>query len=279
MVRPLLAGGCLALAGLVASPALAQPQNLAIPPGILDLTRQLSDNTIRFCINTASVLSGLDRGLAETIADALLIEAEFYEVNSPFAVPPYDFRIPFPERELFIIFNNNCDAFMGVRLSAGNMPEWMSISRPYFSTRAVIASTDPAITSWADIPAGAQVSSRMAAPGDVNFTAFLRTLPENERPSRVPYPDYGLVLDRLRDGSVQAAFVWEPALWFASDGDPEAIGVTSVFAPPFTVPPIGFGVAFMAEDTFTRELIDAAIATLDASGALDALIAEHVPMP
>lgn len=273
-------GAVLALAATgFAGPAFAQPQDFALPPGILEQTRQLADNSIRFCINTASVLAPLDRAVAQAIADALLLDAEFYAVETPFAIVPYDFRIPFPARELYVIFNNHCDAFMGMRLSVGNMPEWMTISQPYFTTRAVVATADAAIDDWEALPDGASIASRMAAPGDVALTAYLRSLPEFGRPTRIPYPDYGLAIARLLDGSAAAAFVWEPALWFATDGAPEAGGVAHVFEPPFAVPPIAFGVAFFADDSFTRGLVDTALVALDQSGALAAVIEREVPVP
>lgn len=281
MRRLVLAGAAIAAGAvaLAALPAAAQPAGVApVPPEFLDETRRLEENRIVFCINAASVLADFDRAVAQAMTDALLLEAGFHDVETPFRTFPYDFRVRLAERDLFVEINNNCSALMGVRLVTV-MPDWMTVSRPYYSTRAVMVATDPAITGLGALPAGARIGSVLGSPGDNLLTRYLAALPEAQRPGRVPYPDYALALERLQDGSVQAAFIWEPALWYASDGDPAAMGIVSVFEPPFAVPPVAFGVALLVEDTFTRGLIDTAIAALEESGALDALIAEHIPMP
>lgn len=281
LTRCLLATLATALAATFhAPPAAAQaPQGMEIGPEFLDQTLRQGDNTLRFCINPASVLAPLDRAVAQRIADTQLLNAEFHEVAAPFAVKPYDYGLQVGGRAFFIEFHNNCDAFMGLRLAPGQFPEWLSISQPYFSARTVLASANEAIDSFADIPPGTAIGSRLGASGDVNLTSYLRSLPENARPRRFPYPDNGLLIERLLDGTLTAILIWEPALYLASDGDPEAMGFAAVFDLPAAVPPLDFGVAVMAQDTFTRGLIDQAITALEQDGTLDALAREHVLLP
>lgn len=261
-------------------PLAAQaPQALEIPSDFLDQTLRQGDNTLRFCINPASVLEPLDRAVAQAIADVLLLNAEFHEVASPFEIKPYDFRLQIGGREFFIAFHNNCEAFMGLRLAPGQIPDWLSISQPYFSARTVMASATPGIDGFDDIPPGEAIGSRLQASGDVNLISYLQSLSADARPRRIPYPDNGLLIERLLDGSVAAILIWEPALHFASGGDPASIGITAVFDPPHPVPPLDFGVAVMAQDTFTRGLIDQAITALRDDGTLDALAREHAMLP
>lgn len=265
---------------LLSQPLAAQaPSGLVIAPEFLDQSLRQGDNTLRFCINPASALAPLDRAVAQAIADALLLNAEFYEVDAPFAVKPYDYNLQIGGREFFIAFYNNCEAFMGLRLAPGQMPEWLTISQPYFSSRMVLATATEGITRFADIPAGAAIGSRLAASGDVNLTAYLRSLPADSRPRRFPYPHNGFLVERLTDGTLTAALIWEPALYFASGGDPEELGITAVFAPPLAIAPLEFAVAVMAQDTFTRGLIDQAITALAEDGTLEALVREHAVPP
>lgn len=261
---------------LFAPPLSAQaPSGMVIPPEFLDQSLRQGDNTLRFCLNPASVLEPLDRAVAQSIADVLLLNAEFHAFDVPFRILPYDFRMQVSGREFFVAFHNNCDAVMGMRLAPGQLPDWLSISQPYFSARTVLASATPGINSFADIPAGTAIGTRMQASGDLHLSGYLRSLPANQRPRRFPYPDYGTLIERLGDGSVSAILIWEPALHFAAGGDPAQIGVTAIFDPPFAAPPLDFGVVVMAQDTFTRGLIDQAITALRADGTLDALAREH----
>ena len=261
-------------------PLVAQaPPGMVIGPEFLDQTLRHGDNTLRFCINPASVLAPLDRAVAQAIADALLLTAEFYEVDAPFAIKPFDFRVQIGGREFFVAFHNNCEAFMGLRLAPGQIPDWLSISQPYFSARTVMATARAGIDGFEDIPPGVPIGSRLGASGDVNLTSYLQSLPEDARPRRFPYPDYGILIDRMLDGTLAAILIWEPALSFASGGDPAAIGITAVFDPPHAVPVLDFGVAVMAQDTFTRGLIDQAITALTEDGTLDALAREHAMLP
>lgn len=262
--------------GLQSLPLAAQaPSGLEIAPEFLDQTLRQGDNTLRFCLNPASALEPLDRAVAQAIADTLLLNAEFHEVAAPFVIQAYDFQLQIGGREFFIAFHNNCEAFMGLRLAPGQLPDWLSISQPYFSARTVLASATPGIDSFADIPPGAIIGSRLQGSGDVSLISYLRSLRESTRPRRFPYPDYETLIERLTDGTAVAILIWEPALYFASGGDPARIGITAIFDPPHAVPPLDFGVAVMARNTFTRGLIDQAITALRDDGTLDALAREH----
>lgn len=265
---------------LLAIPVQAQPSSLPmVPPEFLDETRNVNDDEIIFCLNASSALVEMDRDIAQAIGDALLLNVRFYEVQTPFATDAYDFRIPLSERDLFVTITNHCQAFMGVRLSPGRIPQWMTISAPYYASRSVIVTADPAITGFADIAADADIGSRLGSPGDAQFTTYLRALGDSGRPRRIPYPNNATLLDRLADGSIDAAFIWEPALYLAGDGDPAALGITTTFPPPFSVPSVDFGVALLSQDTFMRGLIDEAITSVRADGTLAGIVDAYAIPP
>lgn len=261
---------------LLVAPAAAQPSSLPmVSPEFLDQSRDINDDEILFCLNTTSALVEMDREIAQAIGDALLLNVRFHEVKSPFVIKPYDFRIPLSERDLFVTITNNCQAFMGVRLVPGQIPQWMTVSTPYYASRSVMATTDPAITGFADIAAGSDIGSRLGSPGDAQFSTYLRSLGESGRPRRIPYPSNDVLLERLAEGSVDTVFIWEPALYLAGNGDPASLGIAATFPPPFSVPAIEFGVALLSQDTFVRGLIDEAIVALRADGTLADIIDAH----
>src|SRR5690606_34582152 len=143
--------------------------------------------------------------------------------------------------DLFVTITNHCQAFMGMRLSPGRIPQWMTISSPYYVSRSVMATTDNAIADFSAIAADADTGRRLGSPGDSQFTTYLRALGDSGRPRRIPYPNNATLLDRLADGSVDVAYIWEPALNLAGDGDPATLGITATFVPPFSVPSVDFG--------------------------------------
>lgn len=253
--------------------ALAQPtDSIWVPSDIINYDRKLNDDGIVICLNAASALVEMDRQIGQVIADSLLINATFKELVSPFNPYKFDFRMPFTSTDLFVQVTNECNALMGIRLSPGQMPEWMTVSAPYFQTRQIFATTDPALTSFDAIPAGHDVGSRLGGPGDTLLTAHLRSLSPDVRPRRIPYPDNEVLLNKLSEGSLSTIFIWEPALYLASDGDPSAFGVQHIFDPPFAVQPVEFAVAFPVQDTYLRGLFDEAISSLLSSSEIDEIV-------
>jgi polar amino acid transport system substrate-binding protein len=104
-------------------------------------------------------------------------------------------------------------------------------------------------------------------------------LPERSRWSRFTYYNNKVLIDRLLDGTVAAAFVWEPALYRATGGKPEAAGLR-VIPSPFALYETEFGIAVRAHDTFLSAMFGQAIDALRADGTIDRLLAEHdLPAP
>jgi polar amino acid transport system substrate-binding protein len=248
-----------------------------IPPELLDETRSLDDDELTFCLNTDSVLVEFDRAVAQAITDTLLLEATFHEMVYPTAPYKYDFRLPLTESQLFVTITNNCDAFMGFRITPDSIPDWLTVSRPYLESRMIFVTTNESYRSFAEIPAGEKIGVRMGGTGHRELRTFLQALPQGQRPSQVPYPNNELLIERLRDGSVSAILVWEFAPYFATSGNVELLGLKTSFEPPFPVPPLQFSATMLKQDTFVRGLIDDAIEELISNGALQQITMEHLP--
>lgn len=262
-----------ALLAISMTATLAQPTDtIWVPSDAINYDRKLNDDGIVICLNAASALVEMDRQIGQLIADSLLINVVFTELVSPFPAYAYDFRIPFASTDLYVQVTNHCNALMGVRLSPGQMPEWMTVSAPYYETRQVLATTDAALTGFDAIPPGHDIGSRLGGPGDIQLTAHLRSLSPETRPRRIPYPNNELLLQKLADASLSTVFIWEPVLYLASDGDPSSLGIQNIFAPPFAVPSVEFAVAFPIQDTYMRGLFDEAISTLRESGEIEAIV-------
>ncbi len=269
LLRPLLL-----VALLLTMPAFAQLNlNPPNPPSeFLDARRQLDGDTLRVCISADSILAPIDRAVARAIGDALLIEIELFELESIRNPPVLDHRMSLSQTELFTLLNNECQAYAGFVLSSRGIADWLTITRPYLSTRSVFASADPEIASLGDVPADAKVGTRIGANVDIRFLDYNLGLPEDQRWRRVPYPNYQFLLDRLREGELDAILLWEPSLYVGLDGDPEAEGVHPGSPSPVTVDEQGFGLILPQRDGFLRTVLDDAIAFLAEDGTLQEII-------
>jgi len=258
---------------LVTAIAAGAQEAPPVPEDLLDFRRSTGDE-IRFCINMSSALAEFDQRLAQTIADALLVDAAFFHlVTIVPPPPPYDYRIVADEPEFFIAVHNECDAFMGYPLPQQTVPEWLAVSRPYYLTQTVLAVVDGGYQSLEDIPEGSRLGGRIASRGYVRLGSYLRAL-SSDRWNRAPYPNNGVLLERLREGTIEGAVIWEPALYLAGGGDPSTLGLHTATL-PFDIAPIALGIAVKTDDQFLRELLDLAISSLIADGVLADLLSEH----
>jgi hypothetical protein len=87
-----------------------------------------------------------------------------------------------------------------------------------------------------------------------------------------------MLLDRLLDRTVAGAFVWEPALYRATNGAPEAAGI-HVIPPPFDLLETEFGVGMRSVDSYLSTTVGQAIDSLRADGTIKALLFEHLLAP
>ena len=186
---------------------------------------------------------------------------------------PLDYRLPLMLEEIYIQFAERCDGFMGFTLAQG-YPEWMTITRPYLVTRTVIATNTTNVRKLTDVPVNRPLGTRILGGVDNQVIMYLQSLPEKSRWSRFTYYNNKVLIDRLLDGTVAAAFVWEPALYRATGGKPEAAGL-HIIPSPFALYETEFGIAVRAHDTFLSAMLGQAIDALRAEGRIDRLLAEH----
>lgn len=257
----------------VAPPADGAPPD--VPREYIERFRNLGGDRLRFCVYPLGLTAELDREVARAIAGALLVEAEVFEVSSVIRVPGLS-TIPISEEELFVHLSNNCDAFLGFTLGTGLYDPWLTPSRPYATTRFVAVTLDEQLRRLGDLPPGGVVGTEMLTEGDAQVGAYLRSLPEDRRWRRFPYPHAPVLIERLGDGTVTVAVAWEPAVMYAT----ELHGLEArVLDPaPVSLPTRDIGMVLRSDQLFVRDAVDAAIAALVADGTL-AEIFERVGFP
>jgi polar amino acid transport system substrate-binding protein len=264
------------LAALVAvNVGLAFAQFEDMPPRDVYRERgRTRGNQIALCVNSAAMMASFDKAIGEQIASRLLLTPNVIDVKTWHPTEPLDYRLPLSFEEIYIEFAERCDGFMGFTLAQG-YPSWLTITRPYLSTRMVLAATSPEIRKLADIPVNRPIGTRMLGVVDNQLITYLQSLPEKSRWQRLPYFNNKMLLDRLLDRTVAAAFVWEPALYRATGGDPESKGI-HVIPPPFELSETELGIALRSNDAYLATTLGQAIDSLRADGTIDRLLVAHI---
>ncbi len=261
----------LALLGTALPPAAQTPD---VPRDLYEDRLSRHGDAISFCLHANSVMSDFNAAAAEAIAGALLVTPNVIPIESLVAAEALDYRIPFTAEELFLMMRGRCDAFMGFTISS-DYPDWLLVTRPYFSSPNVLVVSDPAYRRLEDIPTARPIGTRIFSIEDNQLAALIRAMPEERRWPRHPYRNYGTALERALDGTTGGSIVWEAAVYAATGGDPEAAGVAVVRELPFQTTPVDLGIGVNANDRFLETQISQAIGALLADGTLRALAAAH----
>lgn len=255
----------------LAAPPLAHAlaQNALVPQEFLTNKRLSTGDRVRYCLNMSSALVEFDRDVGREIAGALFLEPEFFEVRTPTDPYPLDYRMDVTEEDLFIFMNKRCDAFLGFAISPDDTPDWLQPTRPYHSTTFRIVTTRKDVRNLKDLPAASPVGTWMGSGPDSAFRVFVSSSSAVLR--RLPYPHNRFLIERLRDGTLQAAMIWEPALYVGGQGGPQKLGLAVINDFPFAVAGVDFGIAVRSNESYLRSQLDLAIESLTKDGTLERL--------
>lgn len=261
------------LALTLSSAILAQEP--LVHPEQLQQGRRLQGDQLAFCVIQDSILTDFHSAMAQALADTLLLESKIFNLALPHHVQPLGYRIPLDYEQIFVLLTNECDAFMGFTLASGLYPDWLTVTAPYLSTTFTIVSTDPSIIDLTSLPRSEKVGTVLGSLADTHYRSWLRTLPEGQRWRRIPYPDNKLLLERLVDGTIAAALVWEPALYEFTKAGGQADGIRAIRTGAFTPPTLSFTIALRNTDSFIQTMLDEAIRAMTTDSSLQELIAVH----
>jgi polar amino acid transport system substrate-binding protein len=221
------------------------------------------------------MMADFEVDLAAAIGDVLLLDAHAVPLpDANITTPPLDFRLPLLGEQVFIVLADRCAAILGFGLS-DSVPEWLLVTRPYMQTRTVLVTTDPQLRSLAEVPYDRPIGARGMSVADNRLINFLQARPEDQRWKRFPFFSNQVVMDMLRDGTIGVGLIWEPALYFATGGDPESQGFHVLQEMPFDAPAVELGIATRSDERYLNEQLSGAIEALQADGTIDRLLREH----
>lgn len=253
------------LAGIAGNAAAQMPN---IDQTFLNEPSNLDRNVLRFCVYPRSATAEIDRAVALALGDALLTPVEIIDVETTISIEGID-TIPMSLEDLYLLLENECNAFMGIDLATGVYPDWLILSRSYLEAAYVLVARAGEYTTFDELEPPQAVATQSMSLGDSRFGFYLRTLSEDQRLRRVPYPTTHLQLERLLDGTVDAALVWEP--WLTTDvGRDDKIEEISLGN--FTFGERVIGIGLHVNDSFLRTSLDGAIEALSDDGTLEAIV-------
>lgn len=261
---------CLVGTGVLLVSGMALAQLPYIPPEVYQEHRRLQGNQISFCIWEPNVTVELDRDVATAVADALLLEPQFYTYS-----PPSEMEEPAFWNNVLVLLTEHCSVIVGFNLVSDAYPDWLVTSRAYYQAPFTFVVANDSYERLGDIPRDEILGSMLHSEADHQFSSYLSTLADDERWRRFPYDDPEHLLRHIENDVVEGGLLWEPQLIAATNGEPTAEGFRSISLDPMPSMTRRVGFVVRQDDTYIRTMLDGAIRALIEDGSIEGLIADH----
>ena len=219
---------------------------------------------LNYCVDERDPDLPVAKEIGRAIAQALLLQPKEHAIGENTVGEDID--------NLYRVFLESCDVFLGFKLISDAYPQWLAVTRPYYRTSYVLATTDPGWKSLADLPKAKAIGATIGTGADIRLIQYLQALPADQRWSRFPMGSDELALQALMRGTVGVALVWGPSFWALQKSDPAFAGLRLISLAPLADSPVGVGATLLANETFLRSSVDDAIASLVADGSIQAIL-------
>jgi polar amino acid transport system substrate-binding protein len=239
----------------------------AQPPYVPDdwkFGKRQEANTLHYCVDARDPDLPVARKIGAAIAGALLLLPKEHVIGENLVGEDLD--------NLYRVFLETCDLYLGFKLIPDAYPQWMTLTRAYYRVSYVVAVADPGWKSLADMPRSQAIGATIGTSADIRLIQYLQSLPAKDRWSRFPMSTDEAALRAVLRGTMGAALVWSPSLWALQAAD-QAFAKLRLIAPaPLPVSTADVGAAMLANETFLRNGVDQAIASLIADGTIQAIL-------
>lgn len=257
---------------IAATLTFAVGQESSVPPEWIRGGPALVEQSLRTCIQTGTPLSGFEADLVAEIAAINLLDLSIYFYDRP--------PLGMNDAAIQVLLANECDVLMGMPFLpaelAGVYPEHLEYSREYYRTGYILATrADSDIGTMQDLGPESRIGTLQTTAGDLQLTIYLQTVPENQRPRRVPYPSEELLYTRLQEGQLDAALFTRHFLAARTGSNLAAEGIHELSLPRRYNFEWGVGAAMTAGNMYLKMLVDESIAALLDYGFIDDLIEMH----
>jgi polar amino acid transport system substrate-binding protein len=259
-----IAATILACGGSVTFAPASFAQDTPYVPDEWKFGRRQSGSTLQYCLDIRDPDLPVARRIGQAIAQALLLEPKPHELGQIAAGEDLD--------NLYRVFLETCDVFLGFKLIPDAYPQWLAVTRPYYRTSYVVVTTNGQWKSLADMPRVEAIGATLGTGADIRLIQYLQSLPANSRWSRFPMGSDELALRALVRGAVGVALVWGPSFWALRPSDPAFAGLHIIASRPLPESTVDVGATLLSRETFLRSNLDQAIAALTADGTIQSIL-------
>jgi polar amino acid transport system substrate-binding protein len=244
---------------------LAHAQETPYVPEEWKYGRHQTGSTLQYCLDVRDPDLPVARKIGQAIAGALLLEPKPHELGQESIGDDLD--------NLYRVFLETCDVYLGFKLIPDAYPQWLGVTRPYYRTSYVTATAGTQWNALADMPRAQAIGATIGTSADIRLIQYLQSLPADSQWSRFPMGSDELALRALVRGSVGAVLVWGPSFWALRQSDPAAFGRLRIIASrPLPDSAVDVGATLLSRETFLRSNIDQAIAALTADGTIQSIL-------
>jgi polar amino acid transport system substrate-binding protein len=246
---------------------LAQSAALAQTPYVPDewkYGKRQDGAALNYCVDERDPDLPVAKEIGRAVAQALLLQPKEHAIGQNTVGEDID--------NLYRVFLETCDVFLGFKLISDAYPQWLAITRPYYRTSYVLVTADADLKALADMPKSTAIGATIGTSGDFRLIQYLQALPAEQRWNRFPMGSDELALNALVRGTVGVALVWGPSFWALQKSDPAFAGLRPISPRPLPESVIGVGATLLANETFLRSSVDDAIASLVADGSIGAIL-------
>jgi len=226
--------------------------------------RRQDGSTLQYCLDVRDPDLPVARRIGKAIAEALLLTPKPHEIGQNAIGEDID--------NLYRVFLETCDVYLGFKLIPDAYPSWLAVTRPYYRTSYVMVTTDTKWNSLADMPRSLAIGATIGTSADIRLIQYLQALAPDDRWSRFPMGSDELALRALMRGTVGAALVWAPSFWALRQADPAFANIRIISEKPLVSSAVEVGATLLAKETFLRSNIDQAIASLAADGTIQSIL-------
>jgi polar amino acid transport system substrate-binding protein len=253
----------LGMCGLI-GPALAQTPDTPFGPDEYKDGRRQDGATLQYCLDARDPDLPVARKIGETIAQALLLVGKPHEIGQNTVGEDID--------NLYRMFLETCDLYLGFKLIPEAYPPWLAVTRAYYRTSYILVTANPAWKALADMPRDQAIGTAIGTSADIRLIQYLAALRPQERWNRFPMGSDELALQALLRNTVGVALVWGPSFWALRQTDPALAKLRTISVSPLAESGVDVGATLLARDSFLRDGVDQAIASLTADGTIRTIL-------
>jgi polar amino acid transport system substrate-binding protein len=263
-ILPFLRAAAIGAAACCAPLHPAAAQDTPFVPDEWKYGRRQDGSTLQYCLDVRDPDLPVARRIGKAIADALLLTPKPHEIGQNAIGEDID--------NLYRVFLETCDVYLGFKLIPDAYPAWLAVTRPYYRTGYVMVTTDTKWNALADMPRSQAIGATIGTSADIRLIQYLQALAPDDRWSRFPMGSDELALQALARGTVGVALVWAPSFWVLRQSDPTFANLRVISAKPLPEGTVEVGATLLAKESFLRSNVDQAIASLTADGTIQSIL-------